>query len=237
MNKKRVYIKQTYKMLSLGLLLTVSASAFALEKGDWIVRTGIGYLSINSSTTTVDIVGSGPVPGTGIEADDSTSLVGSIGYMLTDKWALELLLALPFEHDLTSNVALSGALGSAGNIATTKQLPPVLSINYHFMPKNPWRPYVGAGINYTTFFDEQTTGALKNAGYTDLELADSWGLALQAGIDVDITKEWFVNTTVMWVDINTDAKISGVSGAFGPLEINDIELDPFVFMVQVGTTF
>lgn len=237
MNKKKVFIKQTYKMLSFVLLLTVPASVFALEKGDWIGRIGIGYLSINSSTSTVDIVGTGPVPGTGIEAGDSTSLVGTIGYMLTDNWALELLLALPFEHDLTSNVALSGALGSAGTIATTKQLPPVLSFNYHFMPKKTWRPYVGAGINYTIFFDEQTTGALRNAGYTDLELGDSLGLALQAGIDIDVTKEWFMNATVMWVDINTDAKISGVNGAFGPLEINDIELDPFVFMVQIGTTF
>lgn len=237
MNKKRVFIKQIYKMLSLGLLLTVPASAFALEKGDWIGRIGIGYLNINTSTSTVDIVGTGPVPGTGIEASNSTNLVGTIGYMLTDNLALELLLALPFKHDLTSNAALSGALGSAGTIATTKQLPPVLSLNYHFMPKNPWRPYVGAGINYTVFFDEQTTGALRNAGYTDLELNDSWGLALQAGMDVDITEEWFVNATVMWVDINTDAKISGAGGAFGPLEIKDIELDPLVFMVQVGTTF
>ncbi len=237
MNNKRFFIKQTNKMLPFVVLLTVSGSAVALEKGDWVGRAGIGYISINSSTSTVDIVDVGPVPGTGIAADDSTSLAGTIGYMLTDNWGLELLLALPFKHDLTSNVALSGALGSAGNIATTKQLPPVLSLNYHLMPKNSWRPYVGAGINYTTFFSEETTGALRDAGYTDLELGDSYGLALQAGIDVDITKEWFVNATVLWVDINTDAKINGASGAFGPLEIKDIELDPLVFIVQVGTTF
>lgn len=230
-------MKQTYKILSLGLLLTVSGAAFALEKGDWVGRVGIAHISIDASSGTVDIVGTGPVPGTGIEVDDATNLAGTIGYMLTDNWGLELLLALPFEHDLTPNDVLSGVLGSADTIATTKQLPPVLSLNYHFMPKNSWRPYVGAGINYTIFFDEQTTGALEGAGYTDLELDDSLGLALQAGIDVDITKKWFVNATVRWMDISTEAKITGASGAFGPLEIKDIELDPVVFIVQIGTTF
>ncbi len=237
MKNSNIFIRKMRQGLLSSTLLVVSGAAHSLESGDWIGRIGIGHISINSSSSTVDIIGTGPVPDTGIEADDSTNLAGTIGYMVTDNWELELLLALPFRHDVSSNDTLSGVLGSSGNIATSKQLPPVLSFNYHFMPKNSMRPYVGAGINYTFFFDEKTTGALKNAGYTNLKLEDSFGLAVQAGIDIDITEKWFINAAVMWVDINTEAKISGASGAFGPLEVKDIELDPVVFIVQVGTLF
>ena len=228
--------KSSKQFLWSGILLAISNSALALESGDWIWRLGYGYIDIDSSSGTVDTAG-GPVPGTGVEAGDSSGPVGSIGYMLTDNWGLELLLALPFEHDIKPNDELSTVLGDSGDIAKVSQLPPVFSINYYFTPKNTLRPYIGAGINYTYFSDEETKGALADAGYSEIELEDSWGLALQAGFDMDIDTSWFFNANIRWIDIETEAKIKGETGAFGPLKTSDIELDPRVFMLQIGTRF
>ena len=85
------------------------------------------------------------------------------------------------------------------------------------------------------FFDEETTGGLKNLGYTEVAIEDSWGLALQAGIDYDLSKNIFVNFNVRWVDVNTEAKIKG--GAFGDISVKNIELDPIILMLTVGTVF
>lgn len=62
-------------------------------------------------------------------------------YLFAAHWGVELLAALPFEH----NINLNGG----GAVAETKHLPPTLSLQYHFNPDDSWRPYMGAGLNYT----------------------------------------------------------------------------------------
>ncbi len=111
---------------------------------------------------------------------------------------VELLGAWPFKHDING----SGTIAGAGKVAETKQLPPTLVLNYMFNPQSNIRPYIGAGINYTTFFSTKTTGAL--AG-TDMKLDDSWGAAADAGVDVDINKDWFFNASVWYMNITTTA--------------------------------
>ncbi|MBL8267445.1 OmpW/AlkL family protein, partial [Steroidobacter sp.] len=87
--------------------------------------------------------------------------------------------------------------------------------------------YVGAGLNYTLFFDEKTTGALDGA---DLELDPSWGLAAQLGLDVHLGGSWFANIDARWLDIDTDAKLDGAS-------LGTVEIDPYAFGVSIGRRF
>ncbi len=95
------------------------------------------------------------------------------------------------------------------------------------MPDSNFRPYVGVGLNYTFFFDEETKGALSGA---DLELDDSWGLAGQVGMDFDVAPNWFVNVDVRYIDIDTKAKLDGVG-------IGTVEIDPWNVGLNVGTRF
>ncbi len=141
--------------------------------------------------------------------------------MLKDNISIEVLGALPFSHDINATGAVTG------KVADTRQLPPTVSLQYHFKPKASVRPYVGLGLNYTTFFDINTTGAL--AG-TRLELDDSFGLAAQAGVDMDINDKWFFNADVRYIDIETTA----TSSLLGTV---DVSIDPWVFTLGVGTTF
>jgi len=202
----------------LATALTTASSAMALEKGDWIGRLGISYISPDDSSDPVP-----GIPGSGVEADSGTSATFNIGYMVTDQIAIDLLAAWPFTHDIKA----TGNISSLGVIGETKQLPPTLSVQYHFSPRATFRPYVGAGINLTTFFDTEAKGALD--GHS-LRLKSSVGFALQVGADYDLNKDWFMYGDVRYMDINTDAVLDG-----GP-EF-EVEIDPWIFAVGIGTTF
>lgn len=219
--------------------LASSAPAQGLEQGDWVARVGATHIAPNDSTGAVTTPG-GPAAGTELTVDSDTGLGFTLVYMMTNRIGIEVLASLPFEHDIGPNAALAGITGGA-DIGSAKHLPPTLSLQYYFRPRTSVRPYVGVGVNYTTFFDEQVRGGLASAGYGSLDLDDSWGLAAQLGVDVDVSDSWFVNFDVRYVDIDTKATVrerSTGSGALGAvLTIDDIEIDPWIYTVSVGTTF
>jgi outer membrane protein len=205
--------KMLKSILAAALASGLSAGAVqAYEAGDWLVRAGIYGVFPKSDNL-------GTPLGT-IEVDDGYSLGFTVTYMVNPNIGVELLAAWPFKHD----ISLSGV----GDIGETKHLPPTLSVQYHFMPSNSIRPYVGLGVNYTNFFSEETTGALQGAS---LKLDDSWGLAGQLGIDIDVAPNWFVNAELRYINIESDARVSGL-GKIGTVEIN-----PWVLGLNVGTRF
>lgn len=140
--------------------------------------------------------------------------------MLRDNIGLELLAATPFEH----NIIGTGTLAGSGKIAETKQLPPTFSVQYYFSPKKSFSPYIGAGINYTTFFSEKAVNTI-----TTISLDDSWGLAAQAGFDMKMTKDWFFHTDLRYINIETTATTDAGNV--------DVKINPWVLSVGVGTTF
>ena len=195
-----------------------STASIAAAQGDWLIRLGVSHVApdVDSDPTALG-------PTTGIDVDSDTGLSFTIAYMFADHWAVELLGALPFEHDIQG----SGSISGLGTIGSTKHLPPVVSLQYHFQPHRRLRPYVGLGVNYTNFFDTKAEGAL--AG-TSLSLDDSWGLAAQIGTDFDLANGWFGNVDVRYIDIDTEAS-NPVAGNV------DVQLDPWVFTLSVGRVF
>ena len=189
-----------------------ASAAQAYEAGDWIGRVGVYGVYPKSDNLTL-------APGADLDVDDAYSLGFTITYMATPNIGIELLGAWPFSHDIS--------LTGAGKVAKTKQLPPVLSVQYHFMPQSNIRPYVGVGLNYTFFFDEETTGPLSG---TSLKLEDSWGLAGQVGIDIDVAQNWFVNADIRYIAIDSKAKVNGDG-------IGTVNIDPWVVGLNVGTRF
>jgi outer membrane protein len=123
------------------LAASVGSAAHAQEAGDWIWRAGVHTVQPKSNNHDV------------VNVDSAAMLTFSGTYFFARNWGVEVLGALPFEHDIDLN-------GGGGKVAETKQLPPTVSLQYHFNPGGVVRPYLGAGINYTLFFSEDTTGAL-----------------------------------------------------------------------------
>lgn len=223
------------------VLALITAPAHAIGAGDWIVRAGAtGVYPETTDSGTVSTAATGPIPGTAVGPGDAWSLGLTIGYAFDPNWGIELLLAWPFPHDIEANDGLRAALQGAGLSGTEvigeiEQLPPTLSLNYTFQPGSRIRPYVGAGINWFYTFNEEVKGDLATAGYTDLDVDNSFGVALQAGIDFDVTDRVFLNASVRWIDIDVDAKVTG--GALGDIEVSDIKVDPWIYSIMLGTTF
>ena len=128
-----------------------------------------------------------------------------------DNLGIEAIAAWPFEHDIS--------IEGLGKVGSTKQLPPTVSLQYHFNSKGKVSPFVGAGINYTTFFSEDTRGAL--AG-TNLKLDDSWGLAAHAGVDFAVNDRSAIRVDLRWIDIDSKAKLDGAN-------IGTVNIDPLVY--------
>lgn len=188
-------------LLVTSALALMSGPALAQSQGDWTLGIGVGYVDPKSDN--------GDLAGLEADVDSDESLVFTAEYFVRDNLGVELLAALPFEHDI--------ALDGLGDIGSTKHLPPTLSLNYHFPTNSPWKPYVGAGINYTYFFDE-------DSDLGDLELDNSWGYALQAGIDYQFSDTGAVRFNVRYIDIETDAELDGA-------DIGTAEIDPVIFTV------
>ncbi|MGF6691274.1 outer membrane protein [Metapseudomonas resinovorans] len=220
------------------LLLTASLLALAIasplaqahKAGDVIIRAGAATVDPNEDSSALSIAG-GTVGGTKATLDSDTQLGLTGTYMLTDHVGLELLAATPFQHE----VGLKGLGALDGKLADIKQLPPTLSLQYYPMaPGSAFQPYVGAGINYTLFFDESLTGQRKGQGFSNLDLDDSWGLAAQVGMDYMLTDNILLNAAVWYIDIDTQATtdLAGV----GKVKV-DVDVDPWVYMVGVGYKF
>lgn len=214
-------MKKTICTLAVLTALT-SAQAFAHKQGDFVVRAGLASVVPNDDSGAVLDDSS-----LGLEVDSNTQFAFTLGYMITDHLSVEILGASPFSHDI--NLTVNGV--DQGQLGDTKHLPPTFMLQYYFgAPESTWRPYVGAGINYTVFFDESL---VSGAPVSDLNLDDSWGLAANLGVDYMLNDDWFVNGSVWYADIDTDASYK----AGGQTYTTKVEIDPWVFMISGGYKF
>lgn len=218
------------KALVLAAAALAAAPALAHEAGSFIVRAGAAHVAPNDSSSSVRISGAKQA-GTKATVGDNTQLGLTFAYKLTDNIGVELLAATPFSH----RVGLKGFGAPVdGKLADVKHLPPTLTLQYYPMAKESrWQPYVGAGINYTVFFDEKLTSAQKGNGFSNLSLSNSWGLAAQVGMDYMITDRLMFNVAAWYIDIDTTAK-ARLNG--NPVKVN-VDIDPWVFMVGLGYRF
>lgn len=187
--------------------LSFTPLANCMEAGEWVWRAGAHTIQPKSDNHGV------------VNVDGSEMLTFSVSYMFDQHWGVQVLGALPFEHDIN--------LSGGGKVADAKHLPPVLTLQYHFNPQGTVQPYVGVGLNYTHFFSEDTTGALAGS---KLELDSSVGPTAQLGFDIALASDWVLNLDARWIDIDADAKLDGA-------DIGTVEIDPYVFGVSLGKRF
>lgn len=199
-----------------------AATPAQAEQGDVLLRAR-GILV----APTEDSSGIEPAfPNDEVSVSNSVTPEVDISYFLTDHLALELIAATS-KHDVNGK----GGLEPVGELADTWVLPPTLTLQYHFAPSAKVRPYVGAGLNYTLFYSEDASDGLEDAiGDTKVELEDSFGFALQAGVDFDITEKLFLNLDVKYIDIDTKAKLT--TGAL--VNRVKVSIDPIVVGVGIG---
>lgn len=163
-----------------------------------------------------------------VRIDNSVMPEIDVTYMATDHIGFALIAATTKHHA----DGRMGTTGSIGRLASTWVLPPTLTAQYHFNPRGAVRPYVGAGVNYTIFWNEKASGGLEKAvGSTNVVMKDSFGWAAQAGVDFDVTPKVFLNFDVKYIDIDTRARLG--TTAIGTQKVR-VGLDPLVLGVGLG---
>ncbi|NML13631.1 OmpW/AlkL family protein [Azohydromonas caseinilytica] len=184
--------------------------AQAQDTGDWIVRARALHLdSRNKDTTGLDL-----------SVNNKWFPEVDITYFFTPNLAAELVLTYPQKHDVRAG---------GTDIGTLKHLPPTLSLQYHFTGLQGFRPYVGAGINYTRFSSEKFSPAVEAALQPRVK-SSSWGLAFGAGVDVQVGGGWLLNVDVKKAHIHADITSFGA-------DAGTLKVDPTLFSIGVGKRF
>ncbi|HJV50887.1 MAG TPA: OmpW family protein [Noviherbaspirillum sp.] len=207
-------MKKTAVALVVAALGMIAGEAMAQQQSPWLVRVrAVNIDPANKSD------GGGPLglPADAISVSSKVIPEVDISYFVTPNIAAELILTYPQEHDVS--------LAGTGKIGTFKHLPPTLTLQYHFTPEAKLSPYVGAGVNYTRI---SNVNLLNGAGDLD---RNSFGLALQAGVDFKIDKNWSINLDVKKVQIRSDVNVTGVG------KVSNVQVDPLLVGVGVGYRF
>ncbi len=162
----------------------------------WMIRVrALGVLPQKTDKSHVKLDGIS-VPGSNISISNSVIPELDISYFFTKNIAVELILGTT-----PHNVKGAGSLAGVGSIGRSWLLPPTLTLQYHFNVTDSIKPYVGAGINYTFFYNNKARG-----DFTNYSIEDSFGLALQAGVDIMFDKHWGINFDVKKIWLQPDAK-------------------------------
>lgn len=248
-------MSRTFKLGVLAAAVMAAApAAQAFEAGDFVLRAGVAHVAPNDSSDALNVAGfvdpingaNVTLDGTEVGVDSNTQLGIRATYMVTNNLGIGVLGATPFKH----NIVGKEGLAAAGTLGETKHLPPTVTLQYFPMPSNSkFQPYVGVGVNYTTFFEEKTNanlngvlngvagsltdGALAGAiSSSELELDDSVGVAVELGMDYMLSENFGLNAAVWWADINTDATVTAYAGDVKAAEVTtEVEIDPMVYMV------
>lgn len=203
-------MKAALPLLIAATLATGTVSTAHADDNGWVIRFGAHVVDPQSDN--------GHLAGMKASIGSDTKPTGSIEYLLTPNWGIEALAALPFEHE----VKLDGQ-----RAARTKQLPPVLGVNYHFLPDAMVSPFVGAGVNYTDFFDTKGKGLLQGA---HVKIDNSWGAAAHAGVDIKLSPRWLLTADLRWIDIEGDVHVNGA-------DVGTAKVNPWVYGLSFGYRF
>ncbi len=216
--------KTLFTASALALALTAPL-AQAFEAGDIIVRAGAITVDPREASSDINHAVLGDVAGSKATLDSNTQLGLNFAYMVTDQVGIELLAATPFSHDVGVKGMPGAYAGLNGKLGSLKHLPPTLSVIYYPLEKNSaFQPYVGAGINYTWFFDTELSSSAEDKGFSGLDMKDSWGLAAQVGMDYMLTDNVMLNAQVRYIDIDT----TGTTYLAGDKVKVDVDVDPLM---------
>ena len=207
---------------SLALAAALALCTFGAAAQDNVFKVGVTRYDTHSKTN--GISGIGVPPGANAETNDATTVIFVYERMFTPQIGAELVLGIPptIKAKATGSVAFLGS-----NVLSAKNLAPTLLFNYHFGgPGDTWRPYIGAGINYTKFT------SVKSSLASDVKMGNSTGLALQVGLDYAITQDVSVFASVAKVNVKSKVVAAGAT-----VLTTTIDFRPIVYSAGVSYRF
>ena len=203
--------KASFLSIVVPLVIMFASVAQADATDDhWVVRLGAHVVAPASDN--------GRLAGMRATIGHNVRPTVSVEYLLTTSMGFEVLAAVPFRHDIRLN---------GMQAATARQLPPVIGMNYHFMTNQAVSPFVGIGVNFTRFLSARGEGLLQGS---HVDLDNSWGPAIHAGVDFRLSSSWIVTADMRWIDIRSTVHVNGVN-------VGKAKVDPFVYGLSIGYRF
>ena len=235
-------MNKTLLIVALMSLLPIHAQA---KEGDIVVRLRGTHVSPSESSNLGSITdqsyGAGTAAtvygsaGAKLEVESNTIPEIDISYYFTKNIAAELILALGTRH----NVAVSGSGGllTQRGLGSVNLLPPTLTAQWHFNPDEMFDPYVGAGASYIRALDNGATANTTVGNFPIKTSRNSFGPALQAGLDVNVKDGWLVNFDVKKIWFNKDIELNAPVLAAGFKKVDELGVDPWILSIGLGKKF
>lgn len=232
------------RLLAVSVLAALATPMLAqAEAGDWVVRVRAVNVSPNEDSdlgkmVNQNIAGGLMTPGAELKVSDKVIPELDISYYFTKHIAAELILALGTRHNVSiSGDAVGGGVGNQA-LGSVNLLPPTLTAQWHFNPDQMIDPYVGAGVNYTAFLDRNLRGRAGAIQGQKIKVdSDSWGLALQAGVDINLKDGLLINADVKYISLDTDVKMQNPLAGNAWTKIDSLDINPWVIGFGVGKKF
>jgi outer membrane protein len=201
-----------------GLSILCAGAASAQLPHNLQVRVGVSAVLPDESASISTIGGN-------VDISDEYAPSVQLEWFFSDSVSAELLCCMA-RHDV---VAKGTALGDV-NLGKISHFPPTLTVKYHFNTEGALQPYVGAGVNYTLFFDDEVPAG---GPVTSIDYDPSFGGALQAGFDYKLDDHWSLNADIRKVWINSDVTIMA-----GATRIDaDVDINPVIVTTGIGYRF
>ncbi|MFD0792531.1 OmpW family protein [Mucilaginibacter litoreus] len=225
-----------YFILTLSVILFSSLSVLAQHKNEWDIRLRAAAVVPQESGTAGVIGGKPSLSNSFIPELDFT-------YFFADNFSAELILGTT-KHKVSTKASDLSAIGASSsadvNLGKVWLLPPTLTLQYH-LPVGNFKPYVGAGVNYTIFYNADEGPVVKGIDYKN-----KFSFAAQLGFDYDISKTIFINADVKKLFLRTDVVVDASNltpagnPSLSPVLQNipaHVKIDPWIIAVGVGKRF
>jgi outer membrane protein len=209
-----VLVAAAHPALSADLTPPTAAQEATQSQSPWMIRLrALGVITQDSGYV-------GGVAGSDLSYSDTVIPEFDVTYFFTKNIAAELILGTTF-----ANVTGEGSIDGLGKVGKTWLLPPTVTLQYHFTDFGKFQPYIGAGINYTIFYDEKGKSA------QSLDIKNTFGVALQAGFDYMLDEHWGLNVDVKKIFLRPDFDVN-----VGGTEMSGkAKLDPW--LIGAGVTY
>ncbi|WP_456849785.1 OmpW/AlkL family protein [Bradyrhizobium sp. USDA 4504] len=195
----------------------------------WMIRLRVLGVLPDTAGSSVNVAGAPALssPASGLSISDQVVPELDITYFFTNNVAAELILGVT-RHHISGTGTLTGL-----DVGKAWLLPPTLTLQYHFTDFGPFKPYIGAGINYTVFFNQSAANtSLTGPAVTDLHISNQFGAAVQFGFDYMLDRHWGLNFDVkkLWLRPNYSATVNNAIAVTGRANID-------TWLVSGGITY
>ena len=220
--------KFTMIFIGLSALGVAHAAAADLDKslsdtlGDpYVVDDGAGWMIRARLLDVIADDASSNSAGGAAKVDYSLVPEVDFSYFFNKHFAVELIAGVSQDEISATSNGFPLAIGEAW------MAPVMLALQYHFEVGYGIKPYVGGGINYTVFFNE------KEGDLGPLKIDNALGWALQAGVDIHLRDNWYLNFDVKKLWLDTEATVNTLGG---PIKA-DVSVEPWIVGAGIGYRF